>query len=859
MGPIVGARPVEESAIGLPIEPPIVERPVGEAHEARLARAATRQQRLAHRAGVEVRRRPHRRRVTPGDFLVAQGRVEVVRDSRLQPVEVRIDEKPVAAGPHPGERHRKQFRQRRPAEPILAHGQRFERQTEAQRRRQRGIAGIHARGVKALEQRRPTVDGPCLVEVSIPDAPRRPRPRLARLGEQGDAGAHPDAGRLALQSEHRLAGAAVRRVFGDDAVAMQVVDAHRVERLQVTFPHPREGQPVQPRIVGDEADHALPGLLHDAPFRHAEEADVEVVQPLSLRPAHSAGGAIGVRQRAFLSHRHAGETVVRRVAEDDEDGGVLLHPRGAVAFFRKLREGQAPGRAGLPAGERVGEEDAGALGAIVRQRRIEALQREPHLQVGDDERRRHDLKAEHALEGRLLHPRARQGAQAGALQVGGDAAQHFGQIRAGAAARVQHVNVVRRQPGGNAQVLLQRQIDPRHHVAHHLGRRVPHPQLLAQVRVEGFQEGFVEVGHRLAFVKAGEEGVAVHPFKGRRRPIQHLHQAQRLQPPGIRELLEQRPQHRRPQMPNRFPPAEGAAGRRGLTAPQHPRGEDAVEERLHQRGLKEPQAALALEVQPQRLLQCGAQRLQGFRVVTGLHPAEPIAGIGGEQVGQILRLDDLGPVGQRPSEVFAQTGAHLAGKGFGSAQPKVEVLGACRQAEGLQRNARFRHRPDQRELPQVGHQHQAIAHRIAAHLLAGRKLFQILLWRLDLHGATLRRLPRARLALLHLPRRVEAEVRMAGALVGRLGDAEHLGLERRAHDIQEIRERWIAGSLVRAGPGGPHGRQVLAVGCDRRRQLAIRHRQRTSPRSRNPPRRPKPRSLTWLDGPERDPKAIVQL
>ena len=703
MGPIIGARPVEEPTIRLPIEPPIVERPVREAHEARLARAATRQQRITHRAGFEVRRRPHRRGVTPGNFLVAQGRVEVVRDSRLQPVEVRIDEKSVAAGPHSGKRHRKQFRQRRPVEPFLAHGHGLEWQTEAQRRRQRGIAGIHARGAKALEQRRPTVDGSRLVEVSIPDAPCRPRPRFARLAEQGDAGAHPDAGRLALQGEHRLAGAAIRRVFGDDAVAMQVVDAHRVECLQVTLPHPREGQPVQPRIVGDEADHALPGLLHDAPFRHAEETDVEVVQPLALRPAHLAGGAVGIRQCPFLIHRHAGETVVRRVAEDDEDRGVLLHPRGAVAFFREFREGQPLGRAGLPAGERVGEEDAGALGAIVRQWRVEALQREAHLQVRDDERRRHDLKAEHALEGRLLHPCTSQGAQAGALQVGGDAAQHFGQIRAGAAARVQHVNVVRRQPGRDAQVLLQRQIDPRHHVAHHLGRRVPHAQLLAQIRVEGFQEGFVEVGHRLAFVKAGEEGAAVHPLKGRRRPIQHLHQAQRLQPPGIRELLEQRPQHRRPQMPNRLPPAEGAAGRRGLTAPEHPSGEDAVEERLHQRGLKEAQAAFALEVQPQRLLQCAAQRLKRFGIVTGLHPAEPIAGIGGEQVGQILRFHDLGPVGERPSEVFAQTGPHLAGQGFGSAQPQVEVLCACRQAEGLQLNARFRHRPDQRELSQIGY------------------------------------------------------------------------------------------------------------------------------------------------------------
>ena len=53
-------------------------------------------------------------------------------------------------------------------------------------------------------------------------------------------------------------------------VAVEGVDTDRVEGFQVALPHHGEGQPVQPGVVGDEADDAPPGLLRDAPLRHAE-------------------------------------------------------------------------------------------------------------------------------------------------------------------------------------------------------------------------------------------------------------------------------------------------------------------------------------------------------------------------------------------------------------------------------------------------------------------------------------------------------------------------------------------------------------------------------------------------------------
>ena len=80
---------------------------------------------------------------------------------------------------------------------------------------------------------------------------------------------------------------------------------------------PVNERPVQPRVVGDEADHALSGLLGDAALRHAEEPNVEVIESLSLGPPHLFGGAIGLGQLAFLVHGHAGEAVVGRVSKDD--------------------------------------------------------------------------------------------------------------------------------------------------------------------------------------------------------------------------------------------------------------------------------------------------------------------------------------------------------------------------------------------------------------------------------------------------------------------------------------------------------------------------------------------------------------
>ena len=164
---------------------------------------------------------------------------------------------------------------------------------------------------------------------------------------------------------------------------------------------------------------------------------------------------------------------------------------------------------GLPARERVSEEDAGALVPVIGQRGVEGLHGESDLEVCDDERGWHDLEAEDAPGGGPLHVRPGEGTEAAVLEVGCDAAQHLGEVRAGAAAGIEDVDVVGGQAVGDAQVVLQGAVDAGDHVAHHLDGCVPDAELLAEGGIECLQERLVEVGYGLALVEAVEEGVAV--------------------------------------------------------------------------------------------------------------------------------------------------------------------------------------------------------------------------------------------------------------------------------------------------------------------------------------------------------------
>jgi len=77
-------------------------------------------------------------------------------------------------------------------------------------------------------------------------------------------------------------------------VAVETVDVDAIEGLQVAFAHPCEGEPVEPGVIRDEADHAPATFFDDAALGHPEEAHEKIVQPLPLRRGDAPDCAIRV-------------------------------------------------------------------------------------------------------------------------------------------------------------------------------------------------------------------------------------------------------------------------------------------------------------------------------------------------------------------------------------------------------------------------------------------------------------------------------------------------------------------------------------------------------------------------------------
>ena len=191
---------------------------------------------------------------------------------------------------------------------------------------------------------------------------------------------HLDAQRIARDGEDAWVGRTVgSRLASLVLVAIEAVYADNVKGLQVALPHAREGEAVQPGVVGDEADHAPARLLGNATLRHAEETHVQVVQTLTFRLPHPPGGPIGRGELSLLIDSHARKAIVGRIAQDDQDRRILLHPVGAVPLLLQLREGQWLLHAGLPAGEGVGEVHPGALRLVIGQGGVQRLHGQTNL------------------------------------------------------------------------------------------------------------------------------------------------------------------------------------------------------------------------------------------------------------------------------------------------------------------------------------------------------------------------------------------------------------------------------------------------------------------------------------------------
>ena len=319
----------------------------------------------------------------------------------------------------------------------------------------------------------------------------------------------------------------------------------------------------------------------------------------------------------------------------------------------------------------------------------------------------------------------------------------------------------------DAKIVLQCPVHAGDHVVHHLRRRVPDAQLLAQVGIEGFEERLIEVRHCFALVELGEEGGAVHPVERGGRPVQHLDEAERLQPSGVGKLLEQRPQHRRAQMPDRLAPMEPS----NFVLV----GEDAL-------GRPEKLETFRLARDAEEF----ARRLDKPRAF-----AREVGAALGEYLSRVLSHR----VALAEPKDLAWLLASYARDGLARVEAAADapslkaVRSALEEALGVhfdgEKGARFFHSTLVQTL------FYGVFSAWVLWARAGSKSDAGPLFASGYDHASFRNLPLARSSLLHLLRRIEAEIGMARALIGKLADAEHLRLERRADGIEQVRQRPI--------------------------------------------------------------------
>ena len=192
--------------------------------------------------------------------------------------------------------------------------------------------------------------------------------------------------------------------------------------------------------------------------------------------------------------------------------------------------------------------------------------------------------------------------------------------------------------------------------------------------------------------------------------------------------------------------------------------------------MEEARALVALEADAQRLLQRRPHRRERGRIACRLDPRQPVAGVGGEQPRQILRLRERSAVRHHAGEILDEACAGRAGEGARLLHVPPKLVFACCQPEGLELPQAPGVFADQHEITEVGHQHLPVLLPVAADLGAVSRDPGIFVGGLDLDHAALRRLPLARLSLLHLLRCVEAEIRMARTLVRQVAHRECLRL-----------------------------------------------------------------------------------
>ena len=385
-----------------------------------------------------------------------------------------------------------------------------------------------ADGLELLQFLRPTA-----LDARVADL--RWRVPIDRPGSHGDCDGH-----------RRLYGEHVFALRWPAPFAAEIEYPDLVAKPAHVFAHAEERIAVQIARGGNEADDAaaLLVLFQRFPQRPAPEIDVEVVQVFQL--AAASGGHHGRREvaedraiaDAILAPAHPGAgamaivagrglmPVVGRIAEADDHFPLALDRKGQPVLLRdRLHEERQLAWRRVRALQRVGQVDVGAVAGCAARKQLAAQAQLAH-RVGAHEaletiqvRRQRRGVVRHGAHAIDLF-NARQGMLDDAEQVG-----------AGADRGVQRRDAWVRETVAVPHAADQRFVDEAHLRPHHFDGGVVDAGILAQHRIVGCQEIFVEVEPRVARTPARAERRSRHHCENalqQRQGCGHLHAHRRI-------------------------------------------------------------------------------------------------------------------------------------------------------------------------------------------------------------------------------------------------------------------------------------------------------------------------------------------
>jgi len=267
--------------------------------------------------------------------------------------------------------------------------------------------------------------------------------------------------------------------------AMQVEDIDFVEGFEQALAHAAMGDAVEVAVVGDEADDAVAGLVN-APLGEADELDVVVVEVELLLV--EVAFVVGQQPENPGVAVHLAEVGIGRIAHDDHDLAVALDFGGGVGFARnELAEQHLGALGGFFEG--VGEVDAEPL--VAAEGVAGGFELHAELEVGDGIGGHEQFEAEQArqeMAADIAVPHA-------ALTLERLLDTLDGEVQEGARAggRVEDEGVFVGQSPGTVEAGLEQPVERADDVADDGFGGVEDAAHVAQGRIVGGQEGFVEV------------------------------------------------------------------------------------------------------------------------------------------------------------------------------------------------------------------------------------------------------------------------------------------------------------------------------------------------------------------------------